>query len=308
MSNIKSITSDSNGMIVEWAINNVCNYRCSYCHPLLHNGSSGQPNLEESLKFFNSLSLINNHDKVLQLTGGEPTVWKDLIKFIQNLNKDFYVQITTNGSRTINWWKKLLSNCDNIHKISISVHLEFADTDHILKLTNLLSTSVDTTIQIMADSKNFDKVQNFANKLVEENTNATIHIKTVRSQYDFVSQDYTEEQKHFIKNFRYKKPFEHKNKIDVPAHLVINDKFTHNSIVSSLIANNEHKFKDWKCYMGKNRIFVWYDGTIYGASCHTSRKYPMGNIKTGLDKNFDYIICEDNFCPCLSDIRIPKHV
>lgn len=77
-----------------------CNFKCSYCHnPELVEPKLFGPCLEEKkvLKFL--ASRVGKLDAVT-ITGGEPTMQKDLIPFIKQIRKlGFAVKLDSNGSR-----------------------------------------------------------------------------------------------------------------------------------------------------------------------------------------------------------------
>ncbi len=75
-----------------------CNLRCPYCHnrELVIPGFFSET-LEEE-EFFEFLSLRKGKLQGVVVTGGEPTVQRDLELFIKNIkNFGFYVKIDTNG-------------------------------------------------------------------------------------------------------------------------------------------------------------------------------------------------------------------
>jgi organic radical activating enzyme len=291
------------GMNIEWVVSNVCNYSCSYCVEDLYGGSSGQPDYKKALKFFDYLhNNISSGNKLLNLTGGEPTVWADLIPFLQGLDKSYLTQLTTNGSRTVRWWNKLLDNYDNLARVAISTHLEFANIEHILNVSKLLHDKTDLTILMLADRKNFGLVKKYAPMF--EELDCTVFIKPIRNR-DGLSQDYTEEEQNYIKNFKKaKKDGKH---IGVPTHLVVDNQPKPYSYGLELISKNQHSFKGWKCALGKTRLVIWHDGSISLAQCSTAKNMKIGNMfDEKIDIPTEPVVCMTNYCTCLPDIRIPK--
>jgi len=177
---MNSIFPDNpDGMNIEWVVSNVCNYKCSYCREDLYGGSSGQPHYEKALEFFDYIHReVQPGPKLLNLTGGEPTVWPRLIPFLNELDSSYYFQLTTNGSRTVNWWNKLLRKCDNVARVCISTHLEFADIEHIYNVAEFLHQKLQLTILLLADKKNSHIVKEYSEKL--KNLECTVFIKPIR--------------------------------------------------------------------------------------------------------------------------------
>lgn len=74
-----------------------CNFSCGFCHnPDLIEISNGTENETEVIAFLRNR--INRLDGVV-ITGGEPTIQKDLVDFIATIkNLGFLVKLDTNGS------------------------------------------------------------------------------------------------------------------------------------------------------------------------------------------------------------------
>tara|TARA_B110000305_G_scaffold233967_1_gene291283 strand:- start:2539 stop:3471 length:933 start_codon:yes stop_codon:yes gene_type:complete len=302
---MKSIFPDNpNGMVIEWVVSNVCNYSCSYCQEDLYGGSSGQPDYYKALDFFNYLHKeVQPGPKLLNLTGGEPTVWPKLIPFLNELDKSYYTQLTTNGSRTLKWWSKLLDNYDNLARVAISTHLEFASLEHIFNVGKLLHKRTNLTLQLLADQKNFHLIQDYADKFKE--LECSIFVKPIRG-LDGLAQEYTDEQKQFIKTFKHNTS--KINKVQgIPTHLIVDGKKKHYSYVLELVSQNKTNFKGWKCALGKTRVVIWHNGDISLAQCSTAKSMNIGNI---YDESYhipnEPVVCNTNYCTCPSDIRIPK--
>lgn len=291
-------------LAAEWVMSNVCNYKCSYCTPVLNDGSSGWPDVEVAKEFWNFVHTdINSNDKMLTLTGGEPTMWPKLIEFFNGLHPSWYTAIVTNGSRTIRWWKKFLKECNNIHRVTISFHLEFADVDHVLEVCKLLQDRVQLTVLIMF--KNTKYGREVANKFRQSNINTSVTIKPVVDRSTNESIDYSEKDKKFMKKYRMWQK-QRNLRIPVAAHLYIDDEWRHVEYAHQLIVNKTNDFRGWRCEIGSKRLLVWHDGTVYGAQCGTAKRNPLGNIKDKKIKKMDSIICDTQHCNCLPDLRVPK--
>ncbi len=76
-----------------------CNFRCPYCHnPELVKSKKFEEVISER-DFFNFLKSRQGQLDAVVITGGEPTLQKDLLKFIARLKKlGFLVKLDTNGS------------------------------------------------------------------------------------------------------------------------------------------------------------------------------------------------------------------
>lgn len=93
----KTSLIDYPGKIASVVFTQGCNFRCPYCH----NGHIviQKPDLISEESFFEFLEKRKGKLDAVVISGGEPTLQKDLIEFIQKIkNDDFYVKLDTNGS------------------------------------------------------------------------------------------------------------------------------------------------------------------------------------------------------------------
>lgn len=76
-----------------------CNFRCPYCHnPELVDPKQFIPLLDEK-KVLDFLETRRGRLDAVEITGGEPTLQKDLLPFLQKIKKmGFLVKLDTNGS------------------------------------------------------------------------------------------------------------------------------------------------------------------------------------------------------------------
>ena len=98
---VKQSLIDYPGKIAAVVFTQGCNFRCGYCHnPQLVLPELFQNHPEHSSA--NILSYLEEHKRWLDgvvVTGGEPTIHKDLPIFLKTLkNMGYYVKLDTNGS------------------------------------------------------------------------------------------------------------------------------------------------------------------------------------------------------------------
>lgn len=304
---MKSIYPDHpDGMIIEWVVSNMCNYQCSYCLPQVNGNTSGHPEYENALKFFEYVhNEINPGPKLLNLTGGEPTVWPRLIPFLKGLDKSYFVQISTNGSRTIRWWEKLLNNYNNLSKVCISIHLEYADLDHIVEVSKLLHEKTQLTIMLPSPKDRFETAKKWVERLSEENLKVNIHLKPIRLAAGN-AETYTVEELNYMHKFNHNKS-KIKDPVGIPTHLVVDGEPKSFKYTMELLSKNLHTFKGWKCDIGRTRLVIWHDGSVSGAQCRTAKNMVLGNIYDGkITLPSEPPTCKTDYCTCISDIRIPK--
>lgn len=309
-----SITTDNpNSLNAEWEVSNHCNYQCSYCDPSLYGNTTGWVDPDTALKFWKSVNdEINSNNKMLTLTGGEPTLWPKLFYFLDNLDNSYEVGIVSNGSRTLRWWQKL-SKINNVKHLTISIHLEYASVEHIAKVIDIMSkTSAVAVLIVINPSKVQESIQ-FAEQLKEKGLTCRIILKTVTLRHNAGNGQrylYSQEIVDYINNWQY---WRKNNNVDVKSaghNLYIDGKQMPGGALHGLVSNGKNSFTGWKCNIIRNRITVNTLGKVYGSKCNTGKQYPLGNIRDGkIDTSVIPnlpIECKDLWCQCAPDIRIPK--
>ena len=126
---------------VMWTIHTKCNYACSYCPDHLHNGETSWLKLKDITDFIDRIhehyvKRLGYKNILFSLTGGEPTLWKDFLPFIEYIHhKGFYSGLTTNGSVSLRFWERVSTY---FNYICLSFHPESADPDKFLKTYQFL--------------------------------------------------------------------------------------------------------------------------------------------------------------------------
>ena len=125
---------------IEWNMGKRCNFNCSYCDEFTHDMKSPH------LKFEVAKNAIDNIIKSMPgkrfrigLTGGEPTVNPDFEKILDYMHSNgIDVSVTTNGSRTYEFYAKILPKLSNMN---FSYHMEYHKRkvipENIVKLKQL---------------------------------------------------------------------------------------------------------------------------------------------------------------------------
>ena len=141
--------STNNNLRVQWNMGNPCNYECSYCPPILHDGS--KPWFKSQV-YIDTIERLNMHytalNKVLdyELIGGEVTVipgFEDIIRKIRESGARSLV--FTNGGRTVNWWSKAKYYLDSI---VYTYHPLSQDKEHFKAVLNEIKDFVHVDINI----------------------------------------------------------------------------------------------------------------------------------------------------------------
>ncbi len=116
---------------IEWMISKRCNFDCSYCPPIWHDKTSKDLTLDELKNAWLKIIKVSEHktEQKIHLTilGGEPSLNKNLLPFLQWARNNFSDRIgqigtITNGSANSNFYTELVSYCD---WVTFSTHSEF---------------------------------------------------------------------------------------------------------------------------------------------------------------------------------------
>lgn len=105
----KNSLLDYPGKIATVIFTQGCNFKCGYCHNPQLNDISFKPKFDE-VEVLRYLKKSKKITDAVVITGGEPTLQKDLIKFIKKIKKlGYLVKLDTNGSNP-EMLKKILKN------------------------------------------------------------------------------------------------------------------------------------------------------------------------------------------------------
>jgi len=263
----------SDRLLINYAIHNVCNYRCQYCFKGSNEGTYRWPNLE--LVTSNLLYLIEYYRKnlgktqmQLNLLGGEPTLWPELSLFVERLKdklgNKISIMITTNGSRSEKWWER---NGYLFDHVLISCHPEFVNTAHIINVADLLyekKVHVDTSV--LMDVMYWDRAVNIIKELKSSKRRWSI----IASQVIYDTPKYSLEQEEFLKKYLKRMPNlfwfyrvnkEHNYKVSIidKNHKVTNVKKNY------LLIHNLNYFQGWDCDIGIDNISIQFTGDLTGS-------------------------------------------
>ena len=115
----------------EWVITAACNFDCPYCNKFTGELSK-QLSTEEAKSIVDILEGYNL--KYLHITGGEPTVRKDLSDIIQYAKfKNMRLGLSTNGSQSLSYYQGLADD-----RIIDGSKLSFRENAELTKYCTLL--------------------------------------------------------------------------------------------------------------------------------------------------------------------------
>lgn len=306
---------------IEYMLGNTCNHKCSYCFPNNNEGTFPWPDValvKENLGHL--LDHYQSHGKntfQFYLVGGEPTIWKDLPDLTAFLKDNYnaYINVSTNASRSLNWW---IDNADYYDNIEISVHHEFADIDHIIKVADMIyDRKRHVVANVLMDPDHFEKCKDIVEQLKTSKNSWGIIAKSVL--YNGQTR-YTEEQKEYFNPAEKRAPnlLWYIRSLREPEYTrkvyIIEDGFKKRVPNDSWIMLNDlNHFRGWTCNLGVDFLEIYQDGTISG-NCR-QRVYGVDHFNL-YDQEFikrfspeiKPIICQKDTCECSSEVAIKKYV
>lgn len=311
------IENKIDGLFLTWIINNICTYHCSYCPEIVHGGKNHHYDWQHVKPFidqcFKKYSYVH-----CNLSGGEPTVspfFKELVDEIYNQGGTVYV--TTNLVRSWEYWQDI---AHKFSSIGVSYHSEFVKTpdeeSEFLEKLSKLSNKSYVTLRVMMNPHRWEQCINFYERALRTSEPFAIEVVRILPDFgtgeDYFDASYTPEQLQFfsntplvfgrpeLKNFRTSK---------MESNLVYQDgskEIFSLEIQSELEKQQANKFYGWSCSIGKESLFVNYNGDIQRANCEVGGV--IGNIITGVKWPDDDIICNKMLCHCAADVIITKEI
>jgi MoaA/NifB/PqqE/SkfB family radical SAM enzyme len=167
-----------------WMLGARCNYDCMYCAPEHHDTTSPHPKIEKLLEawesFYSRVAPLNLPVK-LAFTGGEVTANRSFLPLVEHIRNGNYnvgqIVVTTNGSASLNYYRKLAALVD---AISFSTHSEFFNEavffDKILKIDKLMIRPKKSLhVNVMDEPWNADRTVLYQELLIKHNISYSIN-------------------------------------------------------------------------------------------------------------------------------------
>lgn len=302
---------------IEWKIHNVCTYDCSFCGDQHKDGSQRWFSLEKYKEYTDKIiEACDGKPFWIQLTGGEPTLYPDLIELLIYMkSKGALVSIISNGSRSLRWWEEL-KNAQVISLLQLTYHSEQTrDYKHIVDIINLFHDQpVDTQCMITHVAETIDLAFE-AFEYIQKNTGALIIVKAMFIRHYDIYKIYTKDQLEKLKslNGMHGVLKQTKRKSEIPLHLSYNHrlkiKYDDGSIEVSnpqkIMKNHENNFFGWSCDVGINTMRIDHD-VIYRGVCEAGSSQNIEKDKIYFAN--DALICDKKECFCGTDIIANKRM
>lgn len=184
LENIISVTPIERVFSITWNISIRCNYDCMYCPDTLHDNKSKHHSLEDLKKSWLSVydkSKNRNLKYKISFTGGEPTTSKNFLPFLTWLREHYNqsldkILLTTNGSASINYYKRLYDLVDNISFSLHSEHIvESIFFQKIVALAKYIDSSKFIHVNIMNEYWNSDRIKLYQDFLHKHNISHNVN-------------------------------------------------------------------------------------------------------------------------------------
>lgn len=304
----------TNYFSIDWTINTLCTYHCSYCPDMLHRGRNiiFDKNKDKLIikqfleKLYNQIKGRPTH---VFLNGGEPTISPYFIYLI-DIFKDYgwYCHVNTNCTRTTEWW---IQNAPKLFKATISFHPEW-DNPNIFEKVKTISELTNVGVFVLMYPPYWEKAKQAFYNFVDIPTVAHVGISRVFKRKDIkndTSYDYSEDQLEWFKNNSgIKRPY----LFDIPKEEAFGHVIIENADGSStpanekiLVNNRQNTFINWNCNMAIDHIHINGEGLIKGAACNQGKD--LGTLETFESLNTAPTHCKQIWCNCTIDTLIPKY-
>ena len=320
-------------VVIQYALTNVCNYKCEYCWPQSHIGTSRWPDYDTICKNFDHLFFIYKtyfNKKIIKfnILGGEPTLWPrlgDFVKFIHSKH-NCRISMSTNGSRTLRWWK---TYSEYFNDIQISVHHKDCNVQHIKEIADYIYSKGTIMIAavVMMDPSKWEKCVNIVNQLLDHPNQWMVKTKTLtQSEGDessMINVNYNKEHMDYLANkIKRFPPDEYIKKMKEYGNIEQNktsaivkyDDGSEDSYKTFILYENKNNsFLGWHCNIGKDSFTIKEDGRIEGACGETNiygdtifNIFDKDFVEKFTPKTIAPVTCSRMFCGCSVEIRLPK--
>ena len=264
--------------VVSWNMNDVCNYRCSYCTQRHMGDRSGQ--LEDVETTLESLRCLPGHWE-FKLSGGEPFRQTGLDEIVAGLvSMGHSISIQTNFSASESKLRSFLeSSRGALHVFSASLHLEFATLESFVEKYQIIKEYEALGVRFHVTSVGVpDQLEKLRDEVKPFFDRHGIELKVQPEKIRGYVREYSESEKDILLEFG-----------------------GHNQT-----GKIEHNFQGKLCYSGANYIVIKSDGQAhrcYPASRVGGRFASLGSLSEGIKLNDGPRICPYTYCNCTVPIQ-----
>jgi len=323
---IKQYKPNQKKFYINWMLHDRCTYNCSYCPPSNKAGTDAWLKIDFSKQFVDKLEARlrqqDKNDVTVHFTGGEATVWPNFIELVDHIySKGWKITLSTNGSRSLNWW---IDNHHKFYSVSISYHSEHADHDDFINKIKTISTqrhNLSLWLEVMMNPRQWEDCVRIVETLKVLEPVIQFNVMPLQRNFGLQPLDiptYTVEQLNYIKQIEiFRKEWWRKNghlpeyqqpnpkNIDHPL-TVHEDRSEKPLDTTNLILNGKVNFYGWRCDIGLEQIFINSQGIVYGGTCLQGKRIGKIERPEKLDWPNESTECKSVWCGCVPDIKTSK--
>ena len=307
---IKSVIEEKheNKIFISWSLTLKCNYSCWYCYQK-DEPKTVDVDYQGCIRFIKRIIERYPDKQILVcILGGEVIHYKHIDGLLNDLQElGVKIDITTNGSKPVEWWTKYREVFDNI---TITYHHGQVDKQQFFDVCKAITDADQKkfiNIALMMDPNHFLEIYAFAVHLTQNIYNLIVNCKAIRDD-DGVQLKYSDVHRdilvnhHKIRSRRITPFFNHFGQNNLM--ITHDDGEVVKTPINTFILKQQHQFKGWECYSGIESFYIDHLGDVFGANCCSGEK--LGNISGEVKVDNEPIICPNDFCNCRTDLYLTK--
>lgn len=302
--------------VVNWCLGNTCNFSCSYCPAVLHDGTNPWPELSQLKTFIDYIIDQKKGKKVaFEFTGGEVTVFRHFVELCEHIkSRGAAVAFISNGSRTLRWWEAFRGKADHV---CLSFHAEEGDPEHFVKVVDTMKDSMKVHANVMMHPNHWNKCLEVAEQVTAV-PNITMALQPLIVDLGGGGGDQLYhyepwQQAAFENQYQlFQKRIQHSDDatttgFSVRGAMRATQDGKLGKVVQAhvLIAEKANDWSGWSCAAGVEQIIVDMDGSVWRGWCRQG-----GTLGSIFDPEFelpgDWVNCAKKFCHCNFDIMCTK--
>lgn len=264
--------------VVSWNMNDVCNYRCSYCTQRHMGDRTGRlEDIEQTLASFRNLP---GHWE-FKLSGGEPFRQPGLDQIVSGLvSMGHSISIQTNFSAAEPELRSFLeASRGALNIFSASLHLEYVSPETFVEKYNIVKEYESLGVNFHVTSVGVpDRLVQLRDEVEPYFREHGINLKVQPEKIRGYVRDYTDNQKEIL--------------LQLGGH--------------NQTGKIEHNFQGKLCFSGTNYIVIKSSGEAYRcypASRVGGRYARLGSLTEGIQLNDGPRICPYTYCNCTVPIQ-----
>lgn len=288
---------DSQQIIVDWNLGNICSLKCSYCSPRFHKGDHGFPDIVHARQFVDEFAAKrkgSNRPVKFSFVGGEPTEYADFVDLCTHIRNmmSASIHIMSNAAADIKTWSEI---APVVHTAALSFHAGKVSPEHYKAVCWLLRGSgVAVSCVFAMNPSTFDISLSLRNEMQAHGYAGLLQPlyadHTGRTQL----LDYTDEQIDLLFP---------KSKL---ADIVIENGADELAMTTeTIIHERRNSFTGMKCGIGIDQLVIDQWGNIRGGWCGVGGI--IGNVNEGWFNPIDEpLTCTKATCNNPLDLSVPK--